>query len=89
MEKSFTLSQIKAAFWEKFHEAGELWFDYLGNKEDNESCTNSSWEEFFESLEKSAQQPLAVDVCRATASEHVWVTAADYGEVCASCGTRH
>lgn len=38
---------------------------------------------------KSAEQPLAVDVCRATGGEHVWVTAADYGEVCGSCGTRH
>ena len=55
MEKSFTLSQVKEAFWEQFHEAGELWFDYLSSKEDNESCTVSSWEEFLESLEKSAQ----------------------------------
>jgi hypothetical protein len=56
MEKSFTISQIKAAFWEQFHKAGELWFDYLGSEEDNQSCTNGSWEEFLESLEKSAQQ---------------------------------
>lgn len=38
---------------------------------------------------RAAEQPLAVDVCRATDGEHVWITAADYGEVCASCGTRH
>jgi hypothetical protein len=71
MEKSFTISQIKAAFWEQFHKAGELWFDYLGSEEDNQSCTNGSWEEFLESLEKSAQHsvhptPLRACVCGGT-----------------------
>jgi len=46
-----------------------------------------NWGEMSASL--AAEQPLAVDVCRATGGEHVWVTAADYGEVCGSCGTRH
>ena len=32
--------------------------------------------------------PRVPDVCRATDGEHVWVTAADYGEVCAPCGIR-
>lgn len=54
-EKTYTLEQIKKAFWSQFHEAGELFFDYLGSHEENERCTVSTWEDFCEDLE-SAQQ---------------------------------
>lgn len=54
-EKTFTLSQIKQAYWAKFHESGELWFDYLGSEEENEEATNDNWDEFLKELEKAAQ----------------------------------
>jgi len=53
MNKLFTLSQIKEAFWKQFHLSGELWFNYHGSDEDNESSTNSEWEQFVEELEKA------------------------------------
>lgn len=63
MERSFTISQIKAVFWEQFHKAGEMFFDYGDNEKRNENCTNVIWEDFLELLEKSAQQPAPDGVC--------------------------
>lgn len=54
-EKTYTLEQIKKAFWSQFHEAGELWFDYLGSHKENEGYTVRAWEDFYKDLE-SAQQ---------------------------------
>ena len=51
-EKLYTILQIKEAFWKQFHLSGELWFNYLGNDEDNQDSTNSEWEQFLEELEK-------------------------------------
>jgi hypothetical protein len=51
-EKTYTLREIKTAFWSQFHESGELWFDYLGDDEENEICTNDYWEEFIECLDE-------------------------------------
>jgi hypothetical protein len=51
-QQTYTLEQIKKAFWEEFHESGELWFDYLGHEEENTECTNSYWDSFVETLEK-------------------------------------
>ena len=53
--KTYTLDQIKKAFWTEFHESGELWFDYLGTKEENEQVTNSHWQTFFEALESKVK----------------------------------
>lgn len=50
MEETFTLDQIKNAFWENFHESGEFWFDYLGSPEDNTEATDKYWEDFEEKL---------------------------------------
>ena len=30
-EKTYTEQQIRAAFFDQFHEAGELWFPYIPN----------------------------------------------------------
>lgn len=46
MEEIFTLEQIKKAFWDNFHEAGEFWFDYLNSPEDNEETTDRYWSDF-------------------------------------------
>ncbi len=53
---TYTLDQIKSAFWENFHGCGELWFSYLGSPKRNEGCTQDSWEEFLEELEKTVDQ---------------------------------
>jgi len=50
--ESFSLDQIKKAYWEEFHESGELWFDYLGNEEENEGSTIDGWTHFLEVLNK-------------------------------------
>ena len=44
------LEIIKDAFWKEFHESGEIFFNYLGSKEENEECTNSYWESFKDNL---------------------------------------
>jgi len=46
----FSIEQIKEAFWDVFHESGELWFDYLGTPENNTEVTEGFWESFVESL---------------------------------------
>ena len=51
----FTLSQVKEAFWDTFHESGEQWFDYLSitSKELHELCTSGAWDIFVENLNQS------------------------------------
>jgi lauroyl/myristoyl acyltransferase len=46
----YTEEQIKAAFWETFHESGEIWFS--NSDEVNERCTNEQWEYFTENLKE-------------------------------------
>lgn len=50
MVKRFTIEEIKRAFWEIFHKSGELWFNYLGNDEENNDSTQSHWFLFYEEL---------------------------------------
>jgi hypothetical protein len=50
MEERFTLAEIKIAFFESFHEYGELWFDYLGSPQENQDSTEKYWSEFEEKL---------------------------------------
>lgn len=50
MEETFTLEQIKNAFWNNFHEGGEFWFDYLSSTEDNKESTEKHWEDFEKHL---------------------------------------
>jgi hypothetical protein len=56
-KKTYTLDQIKIAFWKEFHESGELWFpyfhDYPNENIENEEVTNSFWAEFLEELDKT------------------------------------
>lgn len=59
-EQTYTLEQIKAAFWREFHGAGELWFEYRGEKESSDA-TESGWESFLEELEKERVEPLPLD----------------------------
>lgn len=50
-EKTYTLRQIKKAFWKNFHESGEGWFDYMGSDEENQESTESEWNTFKEYLD--------------------------------------
>jgi len=49
--KKYTVDEIKKAFWETFHESGELWFCYISTPENNTEHTESYWENFLENLE--------------------------------------
>ena len=33
--RTWTLDQIKVAFWEEFHKSGELWFDYFDGTQES------------------------------------------------------
>lgn len=48
--KTYTLEQVKKAFWDTFHKNGEFFFNYLGSDEDNEGSTQLEWEYFIENL---------------------------------------
>lgn len=50
-QKTYTLDEVKKAFWEQFHCAGEVWFNYLGTNEENEGSTKYRWEMFLENLD--------------------------------------
>jgi len=46
-EKTFTLSEIKKAFWDNFHKSGEQFFSYYQDTEErNNQDTEDSWESF-------------------------------------------
>jgi hypothetical protein len=50
---TYTLEEIKQAFWGEFHESGELWFpNYTGDKQENQEVTEEYWYEFVEELDK-------------------------------------
>jgi len=48
--KKYTVDEIKKAFWETFHESGELWFNYQGTPENNTEVTEEWWDTFLEEL---------------------------------------
>lgn len=50
MDETFSLEQIKRAFWDNFHEGGEFWFEYLNSPEDNQESTDKHWEDFEKHL---------------------------------------
>lgn len=56
----YTTDQIKAAFWRNFHKNGELWFEYRGDNESEES-TQSHWENFLEELQVERNKAVALD----------------------------
>ncbi len=53
-DMTYTLQQIKSAFWLEFHESGELWFPYINthcNEGRCEEVTQSFFDDFIEKLE--------------------------------------
>jgi hypothetical protein len=74
VDKTYSIEQIKKAYWLSFHKSGELWFNYLGDEEENTSCTEWNWREFEENLEQTD--------CN---HEH-WTTDGWGGKMCVDCG---
>ncbi len=50
-EMSFTLAQIKSAFYAKFNQTGNKYFRYLGNEGKFDDRTDKTWQEFIKKLE--------------------------------------
>ena len=51
MGKKYSLSTVKKAFWETFHESGEAWFGYFPeHKKENQENTQFEWKRFLENL---------------------------------------
>lgn len=48
--QTYTKEEIKQAFWDTFHRAGDVWFDYLSDEERCNRSTFSGWMEFYENL---------------------------------------
>jgi hypothetical protein len=57
-ERTFTLEEIKKAYWTEFHEAGEVFFSY-SNEADSEETTESYWEDFVFALTGAYPNELA------------------------------
>jgi hypothetical protein len=50
MKKEYTLEEIKQAFWDCFHESGEIYFKHHGTDAENEESTTEAWDDFKELL---------------------------------------
>jgi len=48
----FSIQDIEKAFWNTFHQGGEIFFSYQGSEEENESSTTEWWNDFKQSLER-------------------------------------
>ena len=53
---TYTLDQVKKAFWAEFHLGGERWFNYLGGEFENQVSTEFAWEDFYKELKKTSNQ---------------------------------
>jgi hypothetical protein len=49
-ELTFTLQQIKDAYWKCYHEKGEFWFSYLDGPIENTVATTTYWLHFQHTL---------------------------------------
>jgi len=58
-EKTYTMSQIKEAFFKEFHRSGEVFFDYLGDDLSAHESTQAIFDDFAQRLE--ALQSLEFD----------------------------
>ena len=97
-EKDYSLTDVKRAFWERFHEAGEVWISNLGTPEENARKTEQAWGEFQEYLPAMAPLPhTGVDDQEINASfHHLWTKAvhqeryvkAEWQELARLLGTR-
>ena len=52
-QRTFTLTEIKVAFWEEFHEKGELFFPYPAMGISQQECdevTEGAWADFVTAM---------------------------------------
>ena len=55
-EKIYVINQIKKAFWDTFHNRGEVWFgDDTIKEEKIEASIESEWIDFKKNLEEFAE----------------------------------
>ena len=52
-DKTYTLGEIKAAYFAEFHAVGEVYFDSSGTEEENRKSTDDSFEEFVFELDQA------------------------------------
>lgn len=50
-QKTYTMEQIKDAFFKEFHKSGEVFFDYLGDDLSSHESTQAIFDDFAERLE--------------------------------------
>lgn len=50
-DKSYSLEDIKNAYWKVFHGSGEHFFHYDNDEKANDS-TEQGWKEFYQTLER-------------------------------------
>ena len=54
MKRLYSLEEIKAAYWEEFHEAGEIFFPpFKSHGQTPEEATERAWQDFVEALDKA------------------------------------
>lgn len=62
MERTYTIEEIRSAFWGKFHESGEAWFPYWrGESRQNNIETEMQWLEFAKELEQGNDPHVAIE----------------------------
>ncbi len=49
-DRTYTLEQIKKAYWKEFHKSGEWYFEYMDDEKTCEENTQSEWRDFEEAL---------------------------------------
>lgn len=52
-EKTYTLSEIKAAYYAEFHEGGEMFFDYTGTSDENKQHTEQNFKDFVFEMDQA------------------------------------
>jgi hypothetical protein len=55
-KKTYTLEQIKKAFWAHFHKSGEVFFDYRDIEELCTRSTNCEWLDMLQWLDPKEYQ---------------------------------
>ena len=81
---TYTLEQVKEAFWKTFKGAGELWLgDSERYPEEAEDLVGHEWKDFLENLEKKPNY-----FCLACRREHLpEIACSNVPDKCKDCGS--
>lgn len=86
-EKTYTIEEIKKAFWSNFHKSGETWFDYLGTDEENDASTNEEWDSFLNELFPKMKQMKKLNTKTIPSSRSFEITMdIDWSDITCPCG---